>query len=90
MSAEDMAYVEEDIITLAETTPVYEALRLEEDLQRAGIATNWWVINASLYRTGTTNRLLAAKATVRKLNGLTKSTSMPKAILPLSPGALPT
>lgn len=50
------------IITLAEATPVYEALRLEEDLKRAGIATKWWVINASLYRTGTTNRLLAAKA----------------------------
>lgn len=50
------------IITLAEATPVYEALRLEEDLQRAGIAAKWWVINASLYRTGTTNRLLAAKA----------------------------
>lgn len=50
------------IITLAEATPVYEALRLEEDLKRAGIATKWWVINASLYHTGTTNRLLAAKA----------------------------
>jgi arsenite-transporting ATPase len=50
------------IITLAEATPVYEALRLEEDLARAGIATKWWVINASLYHTGTTNRLLAAKA----------------------------
>ena len=50
------------IITLAEATPVYEALRLEEDLERAGIAAKWWVINASLYRTGTTNRLLAAKA----------------------------
>ncbi|WP_312201015.1 arsenical pump-driving ATPase [Anaerospora hongkongensis] len=50
------------IITLAEATPVYEALRLEEDLKRAGIATKWWVINASLYRTGTTNCLLAAKA----------------------------
>ncbi|MCM0761497.1 arsenical pump-driving ATPase [Sporomusa sphaeroides DSM 2875] len=50
------------IITLAEATPVYEALRLEEDLQRAGIAAKWWVINASLYHTGTTNRLLAAKA----------------------------
>ncbi|TCL40197.1 arsenite-transporting ATPase [Anaerospora hongkongensis] len=50
------------IITLAEATPVYESLRLEEDLKRAGIATKWWVINASLYRTGTTNRLLAAKA----------------------------
>lgn len=50
------------IITLAEATPVYEAKRLEEDLKRAGIATKWWIINASLYQTGTTNRLLAAKA----------------------------
>jgi len=50
------------IVTLAEATPVYEALRLEEDLKRAGIATKWWVINASLYRTGTTNRMLSAKA----------------------------
>ncbi len=50
------------IITLAEATPVYEALRLEEDLKRAGIATKWWVINASLYHTQTTNQLLAAKA----------------------------
>lgn len=50
------------IVTLAETTPVYEAMRLEEDLKRAGIAAKWWVINSSLYRTGTTNHLLSAKA----------------------------
>lgn len=50
------------IVTLAEATPVYEALRLEEDLKRAEIATKWWVINSSLYRTGTTNRMLSAKA----------------------------
>ena len=50
------------IITLAEATPVYEAMRLEEDLKRAEIATKWWVINASLYQTGTVNRMLAAKA----------------------------
>ena len=50
------------IVTLAEATPVYEALRLEEDLKRAQIATKWWVINSSLYRTGTTNRMLSAKA----------------------------
>ncbi len=50
------------IVTLAETTPVFEALRLEEDLERAGIATKWWVINSSLYRTHTTNALLSAKA----------------------------
>lgn len=50
------------IITLAEATPVYEAMRLEDDLKRAGIATKWWVINSSLYKTRTTNALLSAKA----------------------------
>lgn len=50
------------IVTLAETTPVYEALRLEEDLKRAGIHSKWWVINASLYATETTNDVLRAKA----------------------------
>jgi arsenite-transporting ATPase len=50
------------IVTLAEATPVYEAMRLEEDLKRAGIHSKWWVINSSLYQTGTTNSLLQAKA----------------------------
>jgi arsenite-transporting ATPase len=50
------------IVTLAETTPVFEAMRLEEDLKRAGISSKWWVINSSLYKTGTTNRILKAKA----------------------------
>ena len=50
------------IVTLPEATPVYEALRLEDDLQRAGIATKWWVVNQSLYGTNTTNPMLAAKA----------------------------
>jgi len=50
------------IVTLAETTPVYEAMRLEEDLKRAGIHSKWWVINSSLYATETTNPLLKAKA----------------------------
>ncbi len=50
------------IVTLAETTPVYEAMRLEEDLKRARIFTEWWVINSSLYQTGTSNKLLTAKA----------------------------
>ena len=49
------------IVTLAEDTPVYEALRLEEDLKRAGIEAKWWVINSSFYRTGTTNQILSAK-----------------------------
>lgn len=50
------------IVSLAETTPVYEAMRLEEDLKRAGLLTKWWVMNASLYATHTKNKVLSAKA----------------------------
>jgi len=50
------------IVTLPEATPVYEALRLEDDLKRAGIAAKWWVVNQSLYGANTTNPMLAAKA----------------------------
>ncbi|WP_252229585.1 arsenical pump-driving ATPase [Clostridium sp. ZBS15] len=50
------------IVTLAETTPVYEAMRLQEDLNRAEIYSKWWVINSSLYATNTSNDILKAKA----------------------------
>ncbi|AKN31396.1 arsenic ABC transporter ATPase [Clostridium carboxidivorans P7] len=50
------------IVTLAEATPVYEAMRLEADLERAGINSKWWVINSSLFATDTTNDILRAKA----------------------------
>lgn len=50
------------IVTLPEATPVYEALRLEEDLKRANISAKWWIVNSSLYHTKTTNALLATKA----------------------------
>ncbi|PRR79229.1 arsenical pump-driving ATPase [Clostridium vincentii] len=50
------------IVTLAETTPVYEAMRLQKDLDRAKINSKWWVINSSLYATKTTNDILKAKA----------------------------
>jgi arsenite-transporting ATPase len=50
------------IVTLPEATPVYEALRLEDDLKRAGIAAKWWVVNQSLYGANTVSPMLAAKA----------------------------
>lgn len=50
------------IVTLAETTPVYEAMRLQKDLDRAKIHSKWWVINSSLYATDTTNEILKVKA----------------------------
>lgn len=50
------------IVTLPETTPVFEAHRLQEDLARAGIQNNWWVVNSSLLLTDTKSSFLKAKA----------------------------
>lgn len=50
------------IVTLPETTPVFEAERLQMDLQRAGINNKWWVVNACLSLTDTQNSFLKAKA----------------------------
>ncbi len=50
------------IVTLAETTPVFEALRLQNDLNRAGIHSKWWVINSSFYALNTSNEILKTKA----------------------------
>ena len=46
------------IVTLAEATPVHEAERLQSDLARAGIKPHSWVINQSLYASGTQDPLL--------------------------------
>lgn len=75
------------IVTLAEATPVYEAVRLEEDLKRAGIAAKWWVINSSLYHTGTTNRMLAAKASneIEWINKVDEHTDGKFAVIGWSP-----
>lgn len=75
------------IVTLAETTPVFEAMRLEEDLRRAKISTKWWVINASLYTTETTNQLLRAKASheIEWINKVTELSHGNLAVIKWSP-----
>ncbi|HDR4601761.1 TPA: arsenical pump-driving ATPase [Bacillus cereus] len=50
------------IVTLAETTPVHEASRLQEDLKRADITPKWWVINQSFYATHTSDFVLRGRA----------------------------
>ena len=50
------------IVTLPETTPVFEAQRLQQDLHRAGLKNKWWVVNSSLLLTNTNNPFLKAKA----------------------------
>ncbi len=53
---------EDVIITLPEATPVFEAERLQKDLQRAGINNKWWVVNSCLSLTQTKNPFLKTKA----------------------------
>ncbi|GAA3644271.1 arsenical pump-driving ATPase [Asaccharospora irregularis] len=65
------------IVTLPETTPVFEAQRLNEDLKRADIHSKWWVINQSMLMTGTKSPLLQAKANseVKWINEVNKISS---------------
>ena len=65
------------IVTLAETTPFYEAQRLSDDLKRAGLAVKWWVINASYSMADTQSEFLTAKAAnesqwIQKVNEISK------------------
>lgn len=50
------------IVTLPEATPVFEAERLQQDLQRVGITNKWWVVNSSLLLTPTNSPFLKTKA----------------------------
>ncbi|RID86967.1 arsenical pump-driving ATPase [Peribacillus asahii] len=54
------------IVTLAEATPVLEASRLQDDLRRASINPQWWVINQSLSATNTNDHILKGKAMAEK------------------------
>ncbi|MEK1359389.1 arsenical pump-driving ATPase [Limosilactobacillus fermentum] len=49
------------MVTLPETTPVYESMRLNEDLNRAQIAHTWWLVNQSMLATQTTHPCLQAR-----------------------------
>lgn len=65
------------IVTLPEATPVYEAMRLQEDLKRAGIRNKWWVINSSLFMTNTQSPLLKTKSQneilwINKVDGISE------------------
>ncbi|MCR6105837.1 arsenical pump-driving ATPase [Salipaludibacillus agaradhaerens] len=50
------------LVTLPEATPVYEASRLQDDLQRAGITPFAWIINQSLQVSKTTDPILKGRA----------------------------
>ena len=71
------------IVSLAEATPFYEAYRLEEDLTRASIHTNWWIVNSSLYKANPGNEMLSAKANeeVKWINKILDHTSGKLAVI---------
>ncbi|EEP6720587.1 arsenical pump-driving ATPase [Listeria monocytogenes] len=50
------------MVTLPETTPVYESMRLNEDLDRAKISHTWWLVNQSMYAADTQNDVLKARS----------------------------
>ncbi len=78
----DADYTKVLIVTLPESTPVHEAERLQEDLQRAGIEPHAWVINQSLFGCRTQDPLLIEKSRAeaphieRVVRDLSKRTSL--------------
>jgi arsenite-transporting ATPase len=58
----DQSYTRILVVTLAESTPVLEAARLQNDLRRAQIEPYGWVINASLAASGTRDPVLGDRA----------------------------
>lgn len=63
------------MVTLPETTPVYESMRLNDDLDRAKIPHTWWLVNQSMIASNTTDKLLKARASnemqwIEKVNEL--------------------
>ncbi len=61
MRLRDPAHTKVLIVTLAETTPVSEAAKLQHDLRRAGIEPWAWVINSSLAVAGSVDPCLGQR-----------------------------
>ena len=57
----DPHYTSVAIVTLPEATPVYEATRLQQDLERAGLQVDWWVVNQSFANMPLTSPILKQK-----------------------------
>jgi arsenite/tail-anchored protein-transporting ATPase len=67
MRLRDPRYTKILIVTLAETTPVSEAARLQADLRRARLEPFAWVINSSLAATATTDPCLKQRVAAELL-----------------------
>lgn len=54
------------VVTLPQATPVLEATRLQEDLRRAGIEPDWWVINQTWTGVPTTDPVLRSLSSLER------------------------
>ncbi len=61
MRLQDASYTRIILVTLPEVTPVSQAAALQDDLRRAGIEPNAWVLNKSLLAMGTRDPLLRSR-----------------------------
>ena len=57
----DPAFTRILLVTLPEATPVHEAAALQDDLRRAGIEPFAWIINQSLWQSGSCDALLRGR-----------------------------
>jgi len=73
------------IVTLAETTPVWEAADLQADLRRAGIEPWAWIINSSLAFARTSSPLLKRRAAneIAQFDAVAKQHAKRWAVVPL-------
>ena len=58
----DPAFTHLFVVTLPEPTPVHEAAALQDDLRRAHIEPEAWIVNRSLTAAGTSDPVLARRA----------------------------
>ncbi|HET8878726.1 MAG TPA: arsenical pump-driving ATPase [Arthrobacter sp.] len=86
MRLQDPAQTKVVLVTLAETTPVLEALELKTDLERAGIRPWAWVINNSIAAAHPQTPFLRARA-AGELEQITKVRALTDrlALIPLLP-----
>lgn len=73
------------IVTLAETTPVLEAVNLQADLRRAGIEPWAWVINSSVAAVKVSSPLLCQRAhnELREIEAVAQTHATRYALVPL-------
>jgi arsenite/tail-anchored protein-transporting ATPase len=64
----DPDYARVIVLTLAESTPIYEADRLQADLRRAGIEPYGWIVNATVSGTNTQHPILRARAAAEHIH----------------------